>query len=514
MNLIEQNYQRVLTGDRSVDICEHLPVLRRYAEKCDHITELGVRWIVSTWAFLAANPKEMVSVDIEYPDRNIINASELTTLAIQAGIDFKFIKSDDLEIELEETDLLFIDTLHTYEQLCQELFLHGNKARKYIILHDTYTFGLTGQDGQKGLLPAIAGFLRDNPQWMVIEDLKNNNGLMILGRVNQQIVLHESVYTKKEIIKSVSTDKKIKFIVPFIDRPYYLWQILVQINNFRKMGYEQDTIFLGTTFADMVTPELQKMVDSPDVKAKFVLYPEDRLIRRYPASLKPRTMAKYFRDFPEEKDTVYVYLDPDVIFLRPIDFSVYANDDIWYEGDTTGYLNSRYIKSKGEQLFLEMCMIVGIDPQVVMANDLNCGGAQFIIKNNTYELWHEIEILSVILYKHMDETKEKYCPPGQQYPIQAWAAEMWTTNWCLWKYGIETRVIPEMNFHMADHALSRLEHPFLHCTGTVIPGIAFNKLTYQDSPFKIELPDYPDSITSLYVKEIREVKINFPDLIW
>lgn len=324
----------------------------------------------------------------------------------------------------------------------------------------------------------------------------------------------EIVDTKIEVVKSVYTNKKIKFIVPFIDRPYYLWQILIQINNFRKMGYEQDTIFLGTTFADMVTTELQKMVDSPDVKAKFVLYPEDRLIRRYPASLKPRTMAKYFRDYPEEKDTVYVYLDPDVIFLRPIDFATYANDDIWYEGDTTGYLNSRYIKSKGEQLFLEMCMIVGIDPQVVMANDLNCGGAQFIIKNNTYELWHEIETLSVILYKHMDETKEKYCPPSQQYPIQAWAAEMWTTDWCAWKYGIETKVIPELNFHMADHALSRLEYPFLHCTGNVEEGKAFQKKTYQDSPFKVELSDYEDSITSLYVKEIREVIVNFPDLIW
>lgn len=509
MNLIEENYQKVLTGDQSVDIVEHLPVLKKYAEKCDHITELGVRWIVSTWAFLSANPKRMISFDLEYPNVYGGDLPKLMQAVEETDIRYWFQKGNDLEIELEETDLLFIDTLHTYEQLRQELFLHGNKARKYIIFHDTYTFGLIGEDGQKGLLPAIAEFLQNNPQWMVLEDLKNNNGLMVLGKVDQQIVS-----TKKEIVKSVSTNKKIKFIVPFIDRPYYLWQILVQINNFRKMGYEQDTVFLGTTFADMVTPELQKMVDSPDIKAKFVLYPEDRLIRRYPASLKPRTMAKYFRDFPEEQDTVYVYLDPDVIFLRPIDFSKYANDDIWYEADTTGYLNSRYIKSKGEQLFLEMCMIVGIDPQVVMANDLNAGGAQFIIKNNTYELWHEIELLSVILYKHMEETKNEYCPTGQQYPIQSWTAEMWTTNWCAWKYGIETKIIPEMNFHMVDHKLSKLEHPFLHCTGNLEEGKAFNKKTYQDSPFKVELQDYMDSITSLYVKEIREVIVNFPDLIW
>ncbi len=33
------------------DINEHLPTLKRYAEKCDHITEMGVRSVVSTWAF-------------------------------------------------------------------------------------------------------------------------------------------------------------------------------------------------------------------------------------------------------------------------------------------------------------------------------------------------------------------------------------------------------------------------------------------------------------------------------
>jgi hypothetical protein len=34
------------------DIHEHLPTLMKYAEECDSIIELGVRGVVSTWAFI------------------------------------------------------------------------------------------------------------------------------------------------------------------------------------------------------------------------------------------------------------------------------------------------------------------------------------------------------------------------------------------------------------------------------------------------------------------------------
>jgi len=33
-----------------------------------------------------------------------------------------------------------------------------------------------------GILPAIREFMNNNPEWKVLEDRKNNNGLLILGR--------------------------------------------------------------------------------------------------------------------------------------------------------------------------------------------------------------------------------------------------------------------------------------------------------------------------------------------
>ncbi len=45
--------------EENSDICQHLPTLKRYAEDSDIIVELGVRSIVSTWAFLMGKPKEL-----------------------------------------------------------------------------------------------------------------------------------------------------------------------------------------------------------------------------------------------------------------------------------------------------------------------------------------------------------------------------------------------------------------------------------------------------------------------
>ena len=66
-------------------------------------------------------------------------------LAPLAGrTDFHFTVGDTKAIDIEETDLLFIDTLHTYDQLAAELARHGMKARRWIVLHDTTTFATNG----------------------------------------------------------------------------------------------------------------------------------------------------------------------------------------------------------------------------------------------------------------------------------------------------------------------------------------------------------------------------------
>lgn len=166
------------------DINEHLPTLKKYAEECDHITEMGVRWVVSTFAFMMGKPKTLISIDIDPLEKHGFKLEVIVEMAKENGIDFKFILGDTRKIEIEETDFLFIDTFHVYDQLKAELTLHGNKARKYIGFHDTTSFEFIGEGNGSfvGLWPAIEEFLSDNPHWEIHERFTNNNGLTILKR--------------------------------------------------------------------------------------------------------------------------------------------------------------------------------------------------------------------------------------------------------------------------------------------------------------------------------------------
>ena len=170
------------------DIREHLFTLMAYGMECEHITEMGVRDVVSTWSFLSAKPKTLVCIDIE--DCPVEEALETSK---EIGVDMTFIKADTIaeDFEIEETDFLFIDTLHTYAQLKEELKKHGNKARKYLGFHDTTTYGRVDQDGSSslyhsGLIPAIMEFLEENPHWQICNIYENNNGLTLLRRNNEE----------------------------------------------------------------------------------------------------------------------------------------------------------------------------------------------------------------------------------------------------------------------------------------------------------------------------------------
>jgi hypothetical protein len=162
------------------DINENVHILYNLAKECETVVEMGVRTGVSTRAFLNTDVK-LISFDIVLNPK----VQELFSLAKKHGKDVQYIKEDVLNIEIDEVDLLFIDTLHTYEQLKRELKLHGNKAKKYLAFHDTYTFGLVGEDGRdrKGLLTAILEFISDNPHWKIKTHKTNNNGMTVLERV-------------------------------------------------------------------------------------------------------------------------------------------------------------------------------------------------------------------------------------------------------------------------------------------------------------------------------------------
>tara|TARA_R110002074_G_scaffold77658_2_gene176062 strand:- start:736 stop:1332 length:597 start_codon:yes stop_codon:yes gene_type:complete len=194
---IQERYN--LVCNEPSDIHEHLPTLKQYTEECETVVEMGVRWITSTWAFLAGQPKKLTSIDIQYPKYYNANLEDVESLAEEAGIEFKFVLGDTLNMTIEECDMLFIDTWHVYDQLKAELALHADKVKKYIIMHDTTSFGFRGEsindnitesitaktvgEGQRqGIVPAINEFLESHKEWKLKSVYENNNGLTIIQR--------------------------------------------------------------------------------------------------------------------------------------------------------------------------------------------------------------------------------------------------------------------------------------------------------------------------------------------
>jgi hypothetical protein len=184
------------------DIHEHLPPLRRIARECASVTEIGVRSMVSTWGLLLGlaenhkNKHSYVGIDLGLPPAGIFSLAQ--ELAEKNGIAFYFVQGNDMDITIKPTDLLFIDTLHTYAHLTYELEKFSPMARKYIAMHDTsqphgsindrsykgdYSEYPTFIDRNKhGLWQAVTDFLERHPEWMLLERHTNNHGLTVLKR--------------------------------------------------------------------------------------------------------------------------------------------------------------------------------------------------------------------------------------------------------------------------------------------------------------------------------------------
>jgi hypothetical protein len=174
---VEKVFEIVANVKRDLD--EHLEFLRDLASDCNHITEISKRK-ESFVAFAASKPKTLISHNLEphslmdylgliLPDTNIVRTSYDTT---------------EVE-EIEKTDLLFIDTRHTYDTMTDELRKHSSSVKRYIVCRGTSTSGERGEDGRRGIMVALRDFMDQNPEWSVITHRTNQYGMTVIGRLKK-----------------------------------------------------------------------------------------------------------------------------------------------------------------------------------------------------------------------------------------------------------------------------------------------------------------------------------------
>jgi hypothetical protein len=202
MEGIEQKYNEfALTPS---DINEHLPTLYAYAKECETILECGVRGCISSYALslgLLHNQKPVKRLTMN--DLTKCDIEQLLSFGKETDLELKYEWRNDLELEIGEVDLTFIDTYHVYGQLKRELSKFAPLTNMYMIMHDTEVDKIDGEctrcgwspetmaqrtaipveEHSIGLQKAIDEFLQQNADWRVKEAFVNNNGLTVLERI-------------------------------------------------------------------------------------------------------------------------------------------------------------------------------------------------------------------------------------------------------------------------------------------------------------------------------------------
>lgn len=186
------------------DIFEHVSVLHDLSIQCTIVTEIGLRTMNSTWGILqglSENPSNncvYTGIDLDIPPADIFNRAK--SLAERNNIKFNFVHANDMDIDIDPTELLFIDSMHTYCHLTYELEKFCGKVSKFIAMHDTdepwgFIDDFQQYHGDKseypdsidktkaGLWQAVLDFLDRHPEWILQERRTNNHGFTILKRV-------------------------------------------------------------------------------------------------------------------------------------------------------------------------------------------------------------------------------------------------------------------------------------------------------------------------------------------
>lgn len=185
-------YQRHCETQSAIRV--HLPRLRALAEGLELVVEFGVKKGASSSAFLVA-ANRVLSYDLVETK----SARELERLA---GDRWSYRLGDSRTADVPPCDLIFFDTQHDYDTLKAELDAHGRQASRYLVFHDTTTFGSIAANGELGthrwqyvvgqsvprehlgIRHAIDEWLIAERAWRIAASYWESHGLLVLERVS------------------------------------------------------------------------------------------------------------------------------------------------------------------------------------------------------------------------------------------------------------------------------------------------------------------------------------------
>jgi hypothetical protein len=254
---------------------------------------------------------------------------------------------------------------------------------------------------------------------------------------------------------------------------YWIWQNHAYIESCLEAGFETKDIHillyhpLGREMNNKwyalqeIYPDLNIHVYQDQGISKFIPV--------YIPLLRPHIMRQHFEKYPHLKDETIVYTDCDILWTPSVDIRKLFDDDVNYISDASSYLNVSYfdskyahaLESKKEEFskkdFLkEICDLVGIDKNVLVQNNNNTGGVQYILKNVDAQFWDKVQRDTLAIRVYFQNINREFYE-SEDRGIQSWCADLWGMQWNLWLRGGETKVVPEMNFSWSTDSIERLK---------------------------------------------------------
>jgi hypothetical protein len=331
----------------------------------------------------------------------------------------------------------------------------------------------------------------------------------------------------------------------------FKWQLDVQVYNLTRLGMLEDNEYHILVFVEgHLKNNIPDWSDLERKNVKVFYYVDDKnrcdhLIKQfnYQPLLRPWMAALHFKKYRELEKEVIFYIDSDIVFTKQFDYQQFAKDDINYLSFTGNrekeynYISYSYFENKinsddvaetkkatilNSNIIENLTQLCGITAEKFKEEELNTGGAQYILKNIDYKFWSDVMDGCMMIRLYLSNMNQRYfkgeTPQEKENKgFQSWCADMWSILFTLWKRGDNTLCPIELDFAWKNTSLEQLEKlNIYHDAGhheSEEEGVKydlFNKRKYikGGTPFEEDLSYISKKhAVSFYITEIQNTKL-------
>lgn len=301
---------------------------------------------------------------------------------------------------------------------------------------------------------------------------------------------------------------------------YFLWQVEVQICNFRMFGVsDRMHVLVWYPKGSDKLPLWEELARKfPEVS--FFFYEDQGVdLDLYIPQLRPHCLARHFDLYPNLEKEVIFYHDSDIIFNYLPDFDNLGQGEVNWQSDTSSYLDYNYLRRKEDEGNIPaneaisiLCEIGNVTLNTFRSYSDKTGGAQYILKGINGDFWRDVERMCVhirgkFFFGVKNSINDKYFP-SEAAGFQSWCADMWAVNMALWSRNKVTDVTSLLDFSWAtDDAETYHKKPIMHNAGATgaEPGVFYKGHWIMKSPIGKNHALKKNSASWYYGLAIKEV---------